>query len=234
MTLKATLDTLDGLPADVAKEYKENDEGKFVLDVEGLEDTGALKRAKEHEKKRRQAAEGKTSELESKLADLEEQLASLDDPGKNKADDKQRIKLEQRIKELEGKLTTREGELLGEINRLTADATATKLASDLTDSPGLLLPHIRARLVTEIEDGKAVVKVRDKDGDVGGMSIEDLQKEFASNKEYAPIMKGSKGSGSGAPGGGKGGGGDRKPLDYSTASAKDIAADIKARKEGGQ
>ncbi len=182
MALKAILDSLEGLPDDVAKEYKENDDGKFVLDVEGLEDTGALKRAKDHEKKRRQAAEGKTAELESKLADLEEQLAALDDPGKSKIDDKQRVKLEQRIKELEGQLTTKEQSLLGEINRLTSEATATKLAADLTDSPNLLLPHIRSRLVTEIEDGKAVVKVRDADGDVGSMTIEDLRKEFTSNK----------------------------------------------------
>lgn len=233
MALKAILDSLEGLPADVAKEYKENDDGKFVLDVEGLEDTGALKRAKDHEKKRRQAAEGKTAELESKLADLEEQLAALDDPGKNKVDDKQRVKLEQRIKELEGQLTTKEQSLLGEINRLTSEATATKLAADLTDSPNLLLPHIRSRLVTEIEDGKAVVKVRDADGDVGSMTIEDLRKEFTSNKEYAPILRGSQGSGSGAPGGGGKGGGQGKPLDYSKATPAEVVADIKAKK-GGQ
>lgn len=233
MALKAILDSLEGLPADVAKEYKENDDGKFVLDVEGLEDTGALKRAKDHEKKRRQAAEGKTAELESKLADLEEQLAALDDPGKSKIDDKQRVKLEQRIKELEGQLTTKEQSLLGEINRLTSEATATKLAADLTDSPNLLLPHIRSRLVTEIEDGKAVVKVRDADGDIGSMTIEDLKKEFTSNKEYAPILRGSQGSGSGAPGGGGKGGGQGKPLDYSKATPAEIAADIKAKK-GGQ
>lgn len=231
MALKAILETLDGLPADVAKEYKENDDGKFVLDVEGLEDTGALKRAKDHEKTRRQKAESKAAELESKLADLQDQLDSLDDPGKSKIDDKQRIKLEQKIKELEGQLTTKEQQLFGEINRLTSETQAAALAAKLSDSPSLLLPHIKSRLVTEIVDGKAVVKVRDPDGDIGGMTIEDLHKEFSSNKEFAAIIRGSEGSGSGAPGGGKGGGDKGKPLDYSTASAKDIAADIKAKKE---
>lgn len=228
--LKAILDSIEGLPADVAKEYKEGDDGKFHLDVEGLEDTGALKRAKDHEKTRRQKAETRTSELESKLADLEEQLASLDDPGKSKIDDKQRVKLEQRIKELEGQMTTKEQSLLGEINRLTSEAQAVKLATELTDSPNLLLPHIKSRLVTEIVDGKAVVKVRDADGDVGLMTIEDLHKEFSSNKEYSPILRGSQGSGSGAPGGGKGGGQGDKPLDYSKASPKEIADHIKAKK----
>lgn len=231
MALKAILETLDGLPADIAKEYKEDGEGKFILDVEGLEDTGALKRAKDHEKSRRQKAESKAAELESKLADLQDQLDSLDDPGKNKIDDKQRVKLEQKIKELEGQLTTKEQQLFGEINRLTSEAQAVKLAGELTDSPNLLLPHIKSRLVTEIVDGKAVVKVRDSDGDVGSMTIEDLRKEFNSNKEYAPILRGSQGSGSGAPGVGKGGGKESKPLDYSKASAKEIADDLKAKKE---
>jgi hypothetical protein len=231
MALKAILDSIDGLPADVAKEYKENDDGKFVLDVEGLEDTGALKRAKDHEKSRRQKAESKAAELESKLADLQEQLDGLDDPGKNKADDKQRIKLEQKIKELESTLTSREQALFGEITRLTSDTQAAALAASLSDSPNLLLPHIKSRLVTEMVEGKAVVKVRDADGDIGSMTIEDLKKEFSSNKEYSAIIRGSEGSGSGAPGGGKGGGGERKPLDYSKATPKEIAEDIKAKKE---
>lgn len=231
MKYQVSKEEFEKLPEVLQAEYEDKD-GEYTLKVEGGEDTGALKRAKEHEKARRQKAESKATELESKLSDLQEQLDGLDDPGKNKGDDKLRIKLEQKVKELEGTLSTREQELFGEINRLTSHAQATSLATELSDSPSLLMPHIKSRLVTELVDGKAIVKVRDPDGDVGIMTLEDLKKEITSNKEYSPILRGSGGSGSGAPSGGTGGtGGTRKPLDYSTASPKEIAADIKAKKE---
>lgn len=229
MKYQVTKDEFESLSDAFKAEYDEKD-GEYVLKVEGGEDTGALKRAKDHEKTRRQKAESKTAELESKLADLEAQLEALDDPGKNKGDDKIRIKLEQKVKELEGNLSKREGELLSEINRLTSKATATALAAKLSDSPSLIMPHIRSRLVTELVDGKAVVKVKDLDGEVGIMTVDDLEKEILGNKEFSPILRGSGGSGSGAPAGG-GGGQARKPLDYSKATPKEIAADIKAKKE---
>ena len=39
MTLKLILDSIEGLPADVAREYVEQDDGTYRLDVEGMEDT---------------------------------------------------------------------------------------------------------------------------------------------------------------------------------------------------
>lgn len=229
MKYQMNKEEFDQLPEAFQTEYVEKD-GEYVLNIEGGEDTGALKRAKDHEKGRRQKAETKATELESKLADLQEQLEGLDDPGRNKGDDKLRIKLEQKVKELETSLTTREAELFGEIKRLTSEAQADMLAMELSDSPSLLRPHIKSRLITEFVDGKSVVRVKDPDGDVGVMTLDDLRKEIMSNKEYSPILKGSGGSGSGAPSGNNGGG-NRKPLDYSKATPKEIAADIKAKKE---
>lgn len=216
MTLKLTLDSIEGLPADVAREYVEQDDGTYRLDVEGMEDTGALKRAKDHEKRRRQEAERKAAELQSQIDELQEQMDGLADPGKNKADDTLRRKLQEKIDALEGKLSTREQELLGEITRLTSTARAESLANELSDYPHLMLPHVKARLRTVIEDGKAVVKVLDPDGDVGVMTLDELKKEFINTKEFAPLIRGGKGSGSGAPGNGRGGSqGKTKLEDYS-------------------
>ena len=228
MALQAIRDSLEGLAADVAKEYTKGDDGKFHLDVEGLEDTGALKRSKDHEKARRQKAEQALTEMNSKLEDLQNQLDNVGENGK--LDDKLKLKLEKQITELTAKLTAREGELVGEISRLTATQAAEQLAAKLSDSPGLMLPHLKSRVVTEMVDGKAVVKVKDPDGEVGVMSLADLEKEIRANKEYAPILRGSQGSGSGAPGSGSGGGQSQKPLDYSKASPKEIAEHLKAKK----
>src|SRR5690606_14104168 len=99
----------------------------------------------------------------------------------------------------------KENMYLSEIRRLSSTQTAERIASELFTSVVLGLPHVSSRLTTEMEDGKAVVKVLDPDGEVGVMSLEDLKKELRANKELAPIIKGGKGSGSGAPGSGGGG-----------------------------
>lgn len=218
MALKLILPSLDGVPADVAKEYVLQDDGTFKLDVEGMEDTGALKRAKDHEKNKRKAAEDKATQLASKIEDLEEQVAALGKPGENKLDDQTRIKLEKQIVVLTGQLTAREGELLGEITRLTSSARAAAIVSQVSDHPELLMPVIQSRLKTVMVDGKAKVMVLDKDGDESFMSEEDLIKEIKSDKKYAPILRGSQGSGSGAPGAGGGGGNTKTKLsDYNGA-----------------
>lgn len=206
MALQLILQTLDGLSADVAKEYVELDDGTFRLDVSGLEDTGALKRAKEHEKNQRKAAQQKATQLESQIEDLQEQIAALGDPSRGSADAVKLQKLEKQLKETTDKLSTREQELLGEISRLTSSAVADRLTSDLTDYPDLMRPAIMSRLRTVMEGGKSVVKVLDADGDEGSMTIDELKKEFENDKRFAPILRGSKGSGSGAPGNGTGGG----------------------------
>lgn len=215
MALQLILNSLDGVPADVAKEYIAQDDGTFKLDLVGLEDTGALKRAKEHEKKKRQAAETRVTELTSEIEDLQEQVAALGDPKNKGLSDGEKIKLEKQITNLTGQLTARESELMGEINRLTSTSKAQSIVSQLSDHPDLLLPVVQRRLKTVMEDGKAVVKILDEDGDESYMSEEDLIKEIKSNKKYAPILRGSQGSGSGAPGGGQGGGQPKTKLsDY--------------------
>ena len=73
MSLKSVLTSLDGLSDDLKKEYTEKD-GKFYLDLEGLDEhhaVGALKRAKDHEKSLRQKAEEKQREAEDKVTEHE-------------------------------------------------------------------------------------------------------------------------------------------------------------------
>lgn len=218
MTLKAIVETLEGLPADVAKEYIEQDDGTFRLDVEGGEDTGALKRAKDHEKKLRKEAQLKNQKLQDKITELEGDLEDLKDPGESKKDDRLRAKYEAQMVALRTELTGESQVWMNEVRRLSSTQTAERIATELFTSLTLGLPHVKSRLTTELEDGKAVVKVLDSDGDVGVMTLEDLKRELRANKELAPILKGGKGSGSGAPGatnGGKGKDAKTKLSDYS-------------------
>lgn len=236
MALKAILESLDGLSDAVKSEYKKGEDGKYHLDVEGFDDhpsVGALKRAKDYEKSERQKAAKQVSDLQAQLEALTEERDDILKGAIPKGDVE---KLENSYKE---KLTKREKELSDQINGLTGnlqtmlvDNVAHGLASKISKAPELILPHIKARLKAEYSEGKAVTRVLDKDGNPSAFSIDDLQKELVANPAFAPIIIGSKASGSGAEGG-HGGSGAPGKLDYAKASPKEIAAHLKAQKESG-
>jgi len=229
--LKAILESLDGLNDDFQKLYVEKD-GKFHLQVDGLEDTGALKRAKEHEKTARQTAETKASDLQAQLDTLN------DDINKNK-DNKSREKgdIEALDASWQEKMTKREGEfnttiegLNSSLNGLLVDNVSVQMAAEISveGSSNVLLPHIKARLGVEERDGKMVTVVKDGQGKTSALTVAELKKEFQDNPMFAPVIVGSKGSGGGA--GGDGGDGvTTKQIDLNTASTKDFVAHIKTK-----
>lgn len=93
------------------------------------------------------------------------------------------------------------------VQRLLVDNVAAGLANDLAlqGSANVLLPHIRNRLTVEYTDGNPTTRVLGPDGKPSAATIDELKAEFAANVAFAPIIAGSKASGSGA-GGGNGGG----------------------------
>lgn len=84
-------------------------------------------------------------------------------------------------------------------NRLTIGAASARLSSEmaLDGSASVLEPHIERRLTVEIRDGMPIVRVLSKDGKPSAMSLTDLRKEFEENPAFAPLLSGSKASGSG-------------------------------------
>lgn len=233
MALKQILESLDGLHDTIKSEYKKGDDGKFHLDVEGGEDTGALKRAKDHEKSARQKAEQLLQEAQDKLVELSDERDGLLRGAIPKGDVE---KLEASWK---SKLATREKELGDQIGGLTShlntmlvDNVAQGMAGKISKVPELMLPHIRGRLKAEYVDGRPTTRVLDKDGNPSALTVADLEKELFTNPTFAPIIIGSKASGSGAEGG-HGGGGAPSKVDFSKASPKEIAAHLKAAKESG-
>ena len=108
------------------------------------------------------------------------------------------------------KYSTREKELLsqlaerdGAITKITVGSEAQRLASELAlpGSADVLLPHIERRLSVEIKDGQVIRRVLDKEGKPSALSIDDLRKEIENNPAFAPLIIGSKASGSGGVGG---------------------------------
>lgn len=225
MKLNLTTEEYDSLDESLKNEYKLDGEG-YALNVEGLEDTGALKRAKEHEKERRQKVEAELKELKEALTAKEDEIIDLRKGAVSK-DDVEALersykeKLEKSSKEYEERIGNAEGSL----RNMLVDNVATKLANEISTVPDLMSGAIAARLTTEIVDGKATTRVLDQNGNLSALTVDELKKEFIANEKFSSIIVGSNASGSGATGSGNGGGASKKFSDMSEAERVQLYKD---------
>lgn len=220
------------LPADIQTEYNE-DGDSYKLDVDGLEDTGALKRAKDREVQARKAAEERAN-------DLQTELDALGLNPQKKADIKAleaewQGKLDTEKKAAATKLASREDY----IESLLVDGVADKLAREISTSPALITPHIKARLKADLTGEVPATRILDKDGKVNpALKLEDLQKELVANPDFKAIIIASKASGGGTPARttqqpASGGNGD-KPTILANAAPADLLAHINSVKAAGE
>src|SRR5574343_351846 len=202
MALKAILESLDGLPDAIKSEYKKG------------EDSGALKRAKDYEKSARQKVEKELADTKAQLEALTEERDNILKGAIPKGDvEKLEGSLKQKREKREKELTDQLNAMNGSLQTMLVDNVAQGLASKLSTSPELILPHIKSRLKAELVDGKPTTRVLDKEGNISALGINELEAEMVSNPAFAPIIIGSKASGSGA-GGGQGGSGAPSKLDF--------------------
>lgn len=218
--------------SDALKSEYISDGDDYKLDLDGDEDTGALKRAKDRETQLRRDAEKKAKELE-------EQLAAISDTDARKKGDIETLEKSWQKKEGETKAAydARIAKLEGHIKTSLVDTVASQIAHKISSAPALILPHIKARLAADLEGDTPLTKVLDKDGKPSAFTVEDLTKEFLANKDFSAIMIGSKASGGGAPKQGLGKLGSattqnsEQPTSLASMSPRDLAATIKANKE---
>lgn len=222
----------DKLSDEFKAEYTEKD-GVYTLTVEGGEDTGALKRAKDHEKNLRQKAEDKLRDTETNLEERETELEEIRKGAIPKADvealensyKEKQTKLEDQYK---GQLDTANDALKVQL----IDNVAIAMDAELGGGKGVLIPHIIKRLGTDTVDDKTVTRVLDADGKISATTLEELKAEFTSNENFASVITAGAGSGGGADGNrGKGGGAPKKDFDWANASPEDKAAQITAMRK---
>lgn len=132
----------------------------------------------------------------------------------------------------EKKFTAREQELLEQVEtrdkwlrditvNKTAEAISGQLAIEGSDS--VLVDHVAKRLGMDLRDSGPVTVVLDSDGKPSALTVDELKTEFSENPAFAPLIRGSKSSGSG---GINGKGGAHKGLKRSEMSTKQKAAYI--------
>ena len=216
MAIKAILDSIDDLPDPLKAEYKQGDDGKFHLDVEDIDNhpsVGALKRAKDYEKAERQKAAKSAQELKEQLEALAEERENLLKGAIPKGDvDKLEASYKEKLSKREKELSDQIAGLNSNLKTLLVDNVAQSLAAKISDSPDLLLPHIRGRLQAELVDGKAVTRVLDAEGNPSALTVDELQKELVANPVFAPIIRASKATGGGAKGGNESGNNGQKSI----------------------
>ena len=218
----------DKLSDAIKAEYIEDGDG-FRLDIDGDEDTGALKRAKDREAQLRRDAE-------AKLREAQEELDRINGDDARKKGDIATLekswqkKLEDQKAEYEGKVS----KLTSHTTKTLVDNVATQIATKISNAPALLLPHIKSRLQADFEGDAPVTRVLDKDGKPSAMTVEELAAEFVANKDFSAIITASKASGgAGKPSNNSGGGAPNnsdKPADLASMNPAQLAEHIKASK----
>ncbi|AFB83298.1 head scaffolding protein [Pseudomonas phage vB_PaeS_C1] len=211
-------------------EYIEDGDG-FRLDVDGDEDTGALKRAKDREAQLRKDAEKEAKELRERLESIE------GDDARKKGDiatleKSWQSKLEKQREEYEAKVS----KLTSHTTKTLVDNVASQLAHKISNAPAIIMPHIKSRLIADFEGDTPVTRVLDKDGKPSALTIDELANEFVANKDFSAIITASKASGGAGKPSQNGGGAPKfngqsdKPADLSKMNPAELAAHLKEAK----
>jgi hypothetical protein len=177
--------------SDTHKLLYKNINDEYLLDIEGDEDVGALKRAKDRLKVEAKEAKERAALLEAKLADIDGNNARKtgDIAALEKAwTDKHTKELGER----DAKLSARDKYLA----KLLIDGIADNIAREVSIAPELMLPHIKARLSANLDGDEPTTVVLDSTGALSKATIADLKKEIMGDKRFASVLIGSKASGS--------------------------------------
>ncbi len=253
MALRAILDSLDGLPADVAQEYaKDETSGKFRLSVEPvdgfeLDNVTGLKNALGAARGEKDTLEAKLREFgdisPSKARDGLAALRKLEKLDPNADVDKiVQTKLDAQLEQIKSKHGEEIGKRDKDLTRLRSiveqqliDNAAKNAILEAKGDPLLLLPHVKSSMkLRELEDGSFSVQIVDdkgnpriKDSQGALMGVQDLVAEMRGHSSFARAFEatGKTGAGTAASGAGQGGGGKLR----STMSAAEKAAYIDAQ-----
>jgi len=194
--------------SDEAKgEYTEKDD-KFVLTLEGHEETFVPKVKRDIEIEHRKTAEKNLSDAQARETKL---IADLEKAGGSKTEieaiRKQHVVEVDRIK---AEYAEKEKVTKAEVHKSMIREESNKFSGEKFTVPSAISRLYQDRLTVEEVDGVPVIRVLEADGKPSVKSLGDLQKEFLENKEFAIIVKATEANGGGANRGKRDGGAGSK------------------------
>ena len=195
MALEYKLDEegFNGLGEELKTHYAKTEDGSYKLDLGGSDPDAAV-RAKNREKE-------KSKELSARLAALEEEKAKQAEESLKKSGDIDALEKSygQKLTDMEQSFAQQIESKNKFISSLMLDREADSLASSLSDSPVVMMPHIKSRLRMDFDGEEPKLRVLDAQGQISSLTIEDLKKEFTSNDQFKSIIKGSNAEGGRTP-----------------------------------
>lgn len=218
--MPASIQALFKPSAENAEEYDNGEENaptlKAALDRERAEKAENGRKLKEYQ-------DGEAARIETARQEALKEARGKGDFATIEKDYKDRMEaLKQEVESMK----TEQAESL---QTSAIDAAANELSQNFV-SPSLAIPAIKARLKAEIVEGKALVRVLDKDGKPTSLGVSDLKNEFLTDTSLKASIVASKGGGGGAttltPSGGAMGEGDKK-FNPATAKGKDLVAHLR-------
>lgn len=195
--------------------YVKKADDRFELAVDGIDDTSSLRNALASEREERKTAKARVTELEEQLRTVQESArTAAQEHARNSADvraieDGWKKKHAEELAARDATIAAKDGEykpqiekLRGNLQRLLVENEAARIASAIA-MPGcasILIPHLRQRLSMTERDGEQVTVVLDKAGKPTNLTTAEFQSQFGAEAEFAPVLIGGKGSGSGSAG----------------------------------
>lgn len=213
--MKITKEQYDALTTEQKKLWKKDGE-EYAL-AGDTEIAAEARRARDREKTR-------ADEAEAKLVEVTERLEALegDDVRKNKDVEG----LEKRHNEKVSKMKADHDKLVAtlktQLEKVMIDDAVNTIAGEIFVKPSRDARLLRDRVSVDYDGETPVIKIKDKDGKVSVLTLEDLKKETVDNPEFADILVGSKASGSGGTGGNQGGGAPKQPKDMTEADRVEL------------
>jgi hypothetical protein len=201
MALKPIVENLDDIDEGFRGLYvKDDGAGVYKLDVEPDERTAKELEELRKEKLRMEAHNKKLLEEKKKEAD------------RARAAEEERARRERDVESLERSIkekhqvelenySTRTAALQAQLEAQMVDNLALNLANQLSDTPALIMPHIKARLRAQEIDGRWRTSVVDVMGNPTATTPDELVEQMRGDKQFAPLVRGTRANGGGANGG---------------------------------
>ena len=227
MSLKLNLNAEDHAKLDDAiKALYVADGDNFKLIVDGLEDTGALKRAKDRVTQEAKEAKERAENLQAELDEIKQREADADKGDKRKKGDIEALEKswkDEKDKAVKAEVEKRERREK-QLQELLVDSKADALAHELFTVPEIGRDYIRKFLRAELDGDVPTTRILDSMGQPTAKTLDDFKKDMLDNAALKGILVASNASGGGAGnGGGSGAGGSTKKLaDMSDAERIDL------------
>ncbi|WNT47291.1 head scaffolding protein [Salmonella phage SPLA11] len=234
MALKTVVTDLNEVDEGFRGLYIKDDvSGAFRLDVEPDEKT--LKELEDLRKEKQRMEQHTKKLLEEKKKEAERARLAEEERARRERDVES---LERSIKEkhqaeLE-QYTSRQAQLQAQLEAQMVDNIALNLANQLSDTPALIMPHIKARLRAQEIDGKWRTIVVDVMGNPTATTPDELVEHMRADKQFAPLVRGTKAGGGGANGGGANPGGNGGGEQHTFGGGDDRIARARAKIQNTQ